>query len=304
VLVVSLAMLAPLLVAGSLMLRLTVGAAPSKNTQEATPTNIPGFISAGDYIQVGINYMGTLGVGPSATDPGMGFSFPKGPKYECLAAWWWGQGFLVAYRTLEAGVWKDNVAYWQPSYGYPAPASCNLKAFKAPIIIRNDADAFELKCFVITTDSRLLITRHWFFDKHQPSIVVYTTITNLWGELRDVMFKELVDWDVHTNTVDNKWVSHANSAWASYYNATLGYTVVAGVAGYAITPQAAVYNIDLYEWDSMDLRSPGSYIVKSFEPITGDYMAGLYFEIGNRMLPNDAVTIKTVFTAGMYYPAY
>ena len=47
----------------------------------APPTDIPGWIFTGRYIKIGINRMGTLGVGKAA-DPGGGFQFPIGDAYE------------------------------------------------------------------------------------------------------------------------------------------------------------------------------------------------------------------------------
>lgn len=296
VLVLSVVALLPLLVFTGLLRSSAVPAAKQPQAGMEQYEQIPGVTVVGDYIEVGVNYMGTLGVG---TGIGTGFRFPRGVAYESLAYAFWGHGFLVAYRDTTGA---DNVAYWYPNMGYPPPPASKLVVLRTPEVVRNDAHKFVMKCFIRTADWRLIIVRHWVFDKHQPSIAVYTTMHNLDKELRDVVFKELVDWDVHQQTY-NKWVSYGNEAWASLSTADNRTTM--GVIGYPITPHVVVNDVDLYAWDDgagpYNLRSAGTHVIKSFEPITGDYYAGLYFEIGT-MAPNAIVEFKIVFTAGIWYP--
>jgi len=269
-------------------------------------TNIPGFICTGNFIKIGVNNFGTLGVGE--TDPGTGFQFPIGAQYESLAWAWWGHGFKLVYR-LPAG---DKVSLWHPSQGYPPPASSNITLIRSANagLIKNTATKCEIKVAWRTTDWNLLVTRHWMFDKAYPSVSVVTTVTNIGVKtIADVVWVEYVDWDVH-NHVANDWINDAHGAYASYNNTELGGTVHMGVTGYGIPSNGEVpevFFVDLWGWDDHKVayRGPGAAMMQS--PMqrlyTADLYVGLHYEVSEYFEPNEAVAFKTVFEAA-YDPTF
>ena len=267
------------------------------------PTNIPGVVCTGDFIKIGVNNLGTLGVGEAGVDPGTGFQFPIGGAYESLAIWFWGHGFKLAYR-LPTG---DKMSLWQPYHGYPPPAWNNITVIRSASagLIKNTAAKCEIKVAWRTTDWNLLVTRHWMFEKAYPSVSVVTTVTNIGVKtITDVVWVEYVDWDINQVT-SNDWINDAHGAYASYKNPALeDRTVIMGVTGYGIPSNGEVpevFFVDLYAWDDViyPFRGPGSFFMQSpmQRSFTYDLNVGLYYEVSEYLEPNEAVAFKTVFEA-------
>jgi hypothetical protein len=261
------------------------------------PTDIPGWIFKGRYIKVGINKMGTLGVGEEGADPGVGFQFPIGQQYESLAIWWWGEGFKLAYKAWTKDGWTDRIAYYQPAMGYPAPSSSNLRLIRS-WIIHNDVQKAVVKSELWTLDYNLRIVLTWTFMKDYTNVFLDTKIENMgFAEIRDVVYTRVVDWDIHQHTGGNIWFSDANSAWAKQWNPELGDFVVCGVSG---SPH--VEDIDLYAWDDWTKPFLGDRIIKDFQAPVGDYCAGIYYYIDHQFMPNEIEIVRTVYNAGSAPP--
>lgn len=284
-----------------------------------TPDPVPGEIFAGDYLRVGINHGGTLGVGHD--DPGVGFQWagldPPNPT-ESLAIWWWGEGYKIAYKVRDGIAWEDKVAYYQPGYGYPPPDSTNI----IPVShkeIRNDNNAAVKEVKVMTRDRKLLLTFTFTLLKEYPELNLETTIKNRRSELiRDIVYTRIVDWDVCQNTGGNMWASTDHAAYAWYNDPDdepdLG-NVQLTVAGHdgmadhsgklsmmswmlekcAPMRMPLVSYVDLNAWDDQEVREPNS-VTQSFVPIQGDYNAGIYYKIGDLMYGSKA-TVYTVYQA-------
>lgn len=275
----------------------------------APPAPIPGEIFTGDYLRIGINPGGTLGVG--ARDPGVGFQWAgdRGgfPSTESAAIWWWGEGYKIAYKEKVDGVWVDKVAYYQPGYGWPPPPATNIVPV-SETLIRDDDNAAVKKVKVKTPDGRLIIIFTFTLLKKYPELNIETTIRNRRrGSIRDVIYTRIVDWDVCTNTTGNKWTStdHAAYAWYECGDPLPSTQVVQLTAAghdrhgpkkfWRPIPVVNVNYVDLYAWHDMTTRKPKT-VVQSFAPITGDYNVGIYYKIGE-MKSFSTRTVYTVYQA-------
>jgi len=271
----------------------------------APPTVIPGVTYTGLYIRIGLNKGGTFGRG-GAYDPGCGFQFPIGRQYESLAIWWWGEGYVVAYKVYLDGAWRDRIAYWWPSLGWPPPAKSRIVSIYAKQL-RNDTNTAIWEVRVQTIDKALNMTFKFSFPKPQKYVLLETKITNNgeMGKVRDVLYKRIVDWDIHWDT-GNMWTNDAHAAYASYFNTSEGRTFVMSVAGYTSTAlDNEVCYVDLDAWDDIDAtgvgvttRDPGNYDIQSHhEPLYFDGNAAIYYDLGE-IAKGTTKTVMTVYQAG------
>jgi len=288
--------------------------AQSSGALLGTPTPIPGVIRTGMYIRIGVNKGGTFGVG-KGTDPGTGFQYPIGPQFESLAIWWWGEGYAIFYKTLSpTGGWVDNKAYWWPSLGWPPKLpDCNL----IPVgfaSLRDDDNRAIIKATLNTADGALKLEFTFSFPKPQKYVLLETKITNLGekGALRDVLYKRIVDWDIHQNTA-NSWTSDSHSAYASLYSRSLYRFIELSVSGYTPTglENLPAY-VDLCAWDDINAtgsiydypttRYPGMRDIQSHnrEIPYFDGNAAIYYDLGE-MKERTTKAVYTVYQAGWNY---
>jgi len=274
-------------------------------TGKVPGTDIPGVVYTGDYIRIGLNKGGTFGVGKAEVNPGTGFQYPIGPQYESLAIWWWGEGYSVSYKVSKAGVWVDKVAYWWPDLGWPPPAASGIVPVSATEL-RNDDNRAEYSVKVQTVDKALNMTFRFFFPKDQKYVLLETTITNNGAAgVRDVVYKRIVDWDIQQYT-GNTWTNDAHSAYASYWNATEERNFEMSVSGYS--RNTALWDpilgyVDLYAWDDMATRGPGSVDIQSHNlPLSFDGCAAIYYDVGWVNARESKYTV-TVYQAGWNWAA-
>lgn len=273
------------------------------------PNPVPGSIFAGDYLRVGINNAGSLGVtnGASTNDPGVGFQSvkdtPFGPtaaSSESAAIWWWGEGYNVAYKRSD-GV--DKVAYWQPGYGYPPPASSNVVLVSNSVPSNTDQRAVK-DVIVKTADGKLQIRFTYLLMKKYPYLDLRTTFTNIGGTpLYDIVYKRIIDWDVCTDT-GNNWISTGTEATAiDTCSALAGRKTKLTIKGHdgltttGVWPaiqQPVVSYVDLNAWDDETVRSPNG-IVQSFEsPTSGDQEAAIYYNVKD-LSPGQSKMVYTTY---------
>jgi len=282
----------------------------SGTLSEITPTPIPGNVYTGMYIRIGVNWGGTFGVGNGTDGFGVGFQYPIGNQFESLAIWWWGEGYVIFYKTLSpTGVWVDNKAYWWPSLGWPPPPFCRMVHVAHGQYMNDDNRAIywsQMK----TIDGALTLTFVFSFPKHQKYVLLQTVITNNFGtKLRDVLYKRIVDWDVH-QAVANLWTNDAHAAYASYFNQSLNKEIVLSVAGYT-NPTATLGNligyVDLVAWDDIrawntttwdTTRDPGKMDIQSHnKPLLIDGNAAIYYDLWD-LNPRETRNVWTVYQAG------
>ena len=191
---------------------------------------IPGEILEGNYLRVGINPAGTLGISdPYALahpwDPGIGFQWageplvsPLLPSTESLATGWWGEGYKIAYKVWTWGGWVDRIAYYYPSCGWPPPPETRIELVSEELI-RDDDNAAVMEIKVRTSDNMLLLTSTFTLLKEYPELNLETTIENLSKSypsfLGDIVYTRIVDWDVCGPPRTDNWAStdHAAYAW-------------------------------------------------------------------------------------------
>ena len=281
-------------------------------------TTIPGEIFTGDYLRIGINNAGSLGVGDIYVNPGVGFQWAGDIPYgslstESAAIWFWGEGYKIAYKEREKKMLVDTVAWYQPSLGgFPPAPETNIVPVSEKLLI-NDTQKAVKEIKVKTKDNKLLITFLFTFLKQYPELNLETTIKNT-GKVpvRDVVYTRIVDWDVCTDTYNN-WAStgHEAYAWVTTKDPMCGLPnrmiqlTIAGhdgafkkfastdTIGLLNTPLPVVNYVDLNAWDDMTIRSPGE-VVQSFVPILGDYNAGVYYKIGE-LKPQESKIVYTVY---------
>lgn len=287
----------------------------------ATPTCIPGEIFTGDYIRVGINPGGTLGVTNGTNmstcigDPGVGFQWAGDavftfPSTESAAIAFWGEGYKLAYKEEHDGVMVDTVAFYQPDLGYPPPPISKIIPISETLIMEDDQKAVkEVK--VMTNDSKLELTFLFTFLKRYPELNLQTTIKNIGSEpVRDVVYTRIWDIDV-CSTFGNTWASTGHEAYAWDVCPPIpsmpftGKNVTLTIAGHdgalknprrVDIPMPVVNYVDLYAWDDQfGLRSPGFFDVQSFAPVPFvDFNAGVYYKIGE-LERGDSATVYTVY---------
>lgn len=278
------------------------GSVPQSATPKGTPTPIPGVIYVGKYLQIGINDGGTFGVGNGTDGFGVGFQYPIGNQYESLAIWWWGEGYVIAYKVLEEGRWIDKIAYWWPSEGWPPPPHCRI-VYVASGEYMNDDNRAVFWSRMMTVDKALTLTFAFSFPKHQKYVLLQTVIKNNFGaKLRDVLYKRIVDWDIHWDTM-NYWTNDAHAAYASFFNVTEQRWIVMSVAGYSNpTTQLGdlVGYVDLYAWDDIGppIRDPGELDWQSHHrSLYMDGNAAIYYDLWD-LKPYETRNVWTVYQAG------
>jgi len=303
---------------------LAVAALKSPQTEEISvescPDPVPGEIFTGDYIRVGINHAGTLGVSQkeACSDPGVGFQWAGDKPFgdlasstESAAIFWWGEGYKIAYKEREIDRWVDTVAYWQPGFGFPPRPESNIVLESERLII-NDKQKAVKEIKVRTADKKLLITFTFTLLKQYPELNLQTTIMNAGRvPVRDVVYTRIIDWDVCTDVVNN-WASTGHEAYAwdvctplsSPDDVAIPKMVQLTIAGHDGTfmrayrlldnPVPIVNYVDLYAWDDMTVRRP-NLAVQSFVPVPDvDYNAGVYYKIGE-LRPGESKTVYTVY---------
>jgi len=282
----------------------------SATTPEGTPTPIPGVVYTGMYIRIGLNWGGTFGVG-KGSDPGVGFQYPIGDPYESLAIWWWGEGYVICYKTQDpTGAWIDHKAYWWPSLGWPPPPFCRMVHIAHGQYMYDPDNRAVWWSQMKTIDGALTLTFAFSFPTPQKYVLLQTVITNnLGAKLRDVLYKRIVDWDVHQAVV-NHWTNDAHAAYASYFNQSLNREIVLSVAGYS-NPTATLGNligyVDLVAWDDIrawntttwdTTRDPGKMDIQSHDkPLWIDGNAAIYYDLWD-LSPRETRNVWTVYQAG------
>jgi hypothetical protein len=267
---------------------------------------VPGSTFTGTYIKIGVNPGGTFGVGNVTYGIGTGFQYPIGTAYESLAYAWWGEGYAIAYRYTDGVSWYSKVAYWQPGYGWPPPATTGIRLIGA-YISRNDAIKAIYVAKVQTLDQVLNVTFTFTFPKDQKYVILKTDIKNtgLYGTVKDVIYKRLVDWDVHSWTSYNYWTNDATGAYASYNDTAAKKYWTMSVSGHPITSTVSLAYIDLYAWDDETIRGPGAYSIQSGgRMLYGDGMATLCYDFYD-MGSGTTKTAETTYQAGYnsyYWP--
>lgn len=298
-----------ILLAFSVISTTGVSSSSQKGAEGSPLTHIPGVIFQGDYLRIGINDAGTLGVtnmtSPQPLDPGVGFQSVSDipfafPSTESAAIWWWGEGYNIAYKELEKGKWVDTVAYWQPGYGYPPGTLTNIVPVSQKTIIDDEQKAVR-EIVVMTTDKKLQMTFTFTFLKQYPELNLETTIKNVGTDkVRDVVYKRIVDWDVCTDVL-NDWASTGHEAYAWDQCLVNDETMmvqltIAGHDGESERPHTSmpiVNYVDLWAWDDQTVRSPND-VIQSFVPIFGDNNAAIYYKIGE-LKQQESKTVYTVY---------
>ena len=280
---------------------------PQSPISKGTPTPIPGNVYTGMYIRIGVNWGGTFGVGNGTDGFGVGFQYPIGNQFESLAIWWWGEGYVIFYKTLSpTGVWVDNKAYWWPSLGWPPPPFCRM-VHVAHGQYMNDDNRAVFWSTMKTIDGALTLTFAFSFPKHQKYVLLQTVIkNNLGAKLRDVLYKRIVDWDIHQEIL-NHWTSDAHAAYASLFSTRENRWIELSVAGYTnptLYPHLVSY-VDLWAWDDIDAwgnstttRDPGKMDIQSHDkPLLFDGNAALYYDLWD-LNPYETRNVWTVYQAG------
>lgn len=292
-------------------------------------SEIPGVICSGKTLDIGLNQGGGFGVG-SVSGVGTGFRFPNslGDDAESLAIWFWGEGWKLSYKErMRDGSVVDKTAYWQPSIGYPPPASSNFEPVSAKLL-RDDEQACVYKVMVRTKDRKIYLTFDFDFQKAFPSVVLTTTVASAsWSHLFDVIYARAVDYDIHTNT-NNFWSSNDTAAFACGNNGTTP-SVTLSVAG-MVDPAASspshvcrhgkalgtcdyrecadtaprVFYVDEDTFDYLgggydvdyDERGPGDSVIKNRVPYAFDGFASVYYLLGE-LNAGQKKSVATVYSA-------
>lgn len=293
---------------------ISLDAGPQPATPKGAPTPIPGITLTGMYLQIGINNGGTFGHGNGTDGFGVGFQYPIGNQYESLAWAWWGEGYVIAYKVFDGERWIDNIAYWWPSLGWPPPAFCGMVHI-AHGMYMDDHNRAVVWSTMQTSDGALRLTFAFSFPKHQKYVVLQTIIKNTGQyppKLRDVLYKRIVDWDIHgpmMGTEINYWTNDAHAAYASMFCRELGQTIVLSVAGYS-NPKHALKDlvgyVDLHAWDDIDewgppditTRDPGKMDIQSHhKPLVIDGNAAIYYDLWD-LKSYETRNVWTVYQAG------
>lgn len=269
----------------------TLGLAAMHERQKSLPTVAPAAISGwtftGTYLRIGINDAGSF-IDPRTN---VGWEYPIGAPNECLAVAWLGEGYVIAYKVWKNATWVDNVAYFQPSYGL-----VNLKQYWK-VLMRNDANFAVVRIIMQTTDNQLRLVFEFRFPKDQKYVELRTGINNIGsGSVRDVLYKRIVDWDIH-RTISNHWTSDSHAAYASYYNETTACWYFMTVSGENVwAPRKYVSYADLYAWDDDSARIP-SLSIQSDERIWFDGCAGIYYDFEGEWARGWIGNVFTVYQA-------
>jgi len=266
-------------------------------------------------LRIGINRGGTFGVGNGTDGFGVGFQYPIGNQFESLAWAWWGEGYVFAYKVLMPdGIWNDRIAYWWPSLGWPPPAFCRM-VHVANGEYMDDHNRAVFWSQMMTADKVLTLTFAFSFPKHQKYVLLQTVIqNNLNAKVRDVLYKRIVDWDIHGPMMMevNQWTNDAHAAYASIFNPELQQRVVLSVAGYTNpTPTLSdlVGYVDLWAWDDIDAwghpttnttRDPGKFDWQSHDnPLMIDGNAAIYYDLWD-LNARETRNVWTVYQAGWH----
>lgn len=282
---------------------------PTGNTELKAPAAniIPGNVFAGKYVCIGVNPGGTLGVGNESDYgfPGTGFQYPLvapykvSPQFESIAIFWWGDGYVVAYKTYNETLkkWVDNIAYWQPSYGWPIPTKCNIKPISHRIL-RNDDNMIVVMTVVGTLDGVLELRFIWHFSPHQKYVILRSVIVvNAEQAVRDVVYKRFVDWDIHCNII-NDWTTDAHSAYASYFSPETDWPYVFTISGDNVRQANTKPYAEVYGWDDRTTRDPLETVQQQM-PVPFDGAAMIHFRIGQFWTIKGPASFETV----LYYQA-
>jgi hypothetical protein len=283
---------------------------PQDVETSGTPTQVPGIIYRGQYIRIGLNKGGTFGVNQSRRL--VGFQYPIGRQFESLAWAWWGEGYVIAYKIFDGENWVDNIAYWWPSLGWLPPPFCRMQYVGSDQHM-NDSNRAVFWSKMRTIDGALTLTFAFNFPKHQKYVLLETFIQNsMDAPLKDVLYKRIVDWDIHGPFgfgETNYWTNDAHAAYASLFNPELYRWIVMSVAGYANPKLLSDYvgYVDLYAWDDIDAwggyrttRWPGELDWQSHhETLWIDGNAAIYYDLWD-MRPGESKHVWTVYQAGWH----
>jgi len=305
--------------------------------------SVPGWTFSGTFLKIGVNYGGTFITGGFSglirdRPWGVGFQFPKGDSYESLAVpapttsgppAGWVEGYSISYKTYNAKLrnWVDNIAYWWPGLGWgyyigdiwvPGPPPESRLIYWKSSMVRNDTNRAIVQSFMNTTDGALTLKFTFSFPKHQAYVELRTDVYAN-KNVRDVLYKRIVDWDVYGKTNENEWMSGPNVAYAREEYGAEGYPpypyAIMSVAGYAHTTKEQLHSlpvyVDLYAWDDLKIRSPGTGTRNdALQQSPGDWMsypdpiygtnfcAAVYYELDN-MAKGASRTVYTVYQASM-----
>lgn len=273
------------------------------------PSPIPGNIFERNYLRVGINDLGTLGVtnGTTLSDPGVGFQSVSDvpfqfPTTESTAVGWWGEGYVISYQGMVGDTCSScKTAYFQPGFGWPC-SRCNVQPISS--VVGTNTKEVSIKA---ANDENLTVTFE-FLLRGDPSLYLKTTFKNVGTLPMKVSYKRIVDWDICSDAINNNWASTATDAYAWGYCGPLNRMVqltMAGHDGEYNLPnkfvQAGIYDlsipivkfVDLNAWDDMTTNAPID-VVQSYAPISGDYNAGIYYSIGE-LKPGESKSVYTIY---------
>ncbi len=279
-------------------------------------TYITGDIFTGDYVRIGINDFGTIGVGQGFLGVGLQWAGDTPfayPTTESLAIAYWGEGFLVGYNEMNPFTLAPTLrheAFYQPDFGAPLPAFTNLSVVPgAKLVHEFDNSAFK-EVVLTTNDGLLRLTFSFVFDKLQPGLVLKTQIQNLSTKpLRDVVYKRIVDFDVLASFY-NDWSAGAFEATAAEnVPGGLGYVptgldlparmTVSGQQGHQqplkrsfLVPMMPTL-VDLWAWDDITTRAP-MRIENSHMMTEDDCNAALHYSLGY-FAPGESKDVFTIY---------
>ncbi len=220
--------------------------------QEVTPEKpgsyFGGLVYTGNYIRVGVNDYGALGVYDSDLGD-VGFQYPIGYNYESLAVGWWGEGWSVFYGKKGAGFSPGDDA-WGTIVGVTPTVSSTATPYG------------YLHTVEITTNDNVLLLRFIIeFFKEEKYIKIETYITNIGSSsIEDLEYKRIVDWDVWKPLLDsfnNYWgMDDIRKPRLNLAVAFLNETIAPGSVymGFASLESPTDYDLD---WD--DYLSRGIY---------------------------------------------
>ncbi len=256
-----------------------------------------GSVYQGNFIRVGINDYGALGVYDSIFGS-TGFQYPIGSEYESLATGWWGEGWSLFYEGERVGYSPDDDVWGTVSLSQPM------------ITVQNLGYKTIHEIILTTSDNRVRITFTYTIFDNEKFIILRTAIENIGtSTLYELEHKRIVDWDV--------WVRYAGG-YTNYWgmddirrpdlHLTVAFknrTLVGSVSpdtvymGFASTRAPSDYD---HDWD--DYYNRGFYYPTHFSiradgttAYAGDYCVVYDWRLGD-LAPGDEVVIYQVYGAG------
>lgn len=256
------------------------GQDPTPNVTDPTTEPIePEAVYGGDYLSFGISTYGEI----------MPYQYPVGNEHLMVGAFL--AGYTVAYRFEGT----DHVCY--AAYGERLgiePVSYTESA--------NNALRVAVEVVTRTTDLRLRITQRFTFARNDKYVRIETTLENTsGGQLADVVFKSLADWDMDGSWEGDSWNYDAAHnmvyAWEGKYAAIGGsrppdymdidgwndYVVRETTVDYPVGPVLSYDGLEVLHFEMGDLAAGGSTQLSTVYA-AGDDLADLQRRIERGML--------------------